>query len=77
MNIEIKFICPINKQIEYVVGCVPWSSFDLKQTEPVMRFLFKFSSFDKSKSIDEIFNWEWINLVFNLLILPFYNMKCL
>ena len=33
MKIEIKFTCPNNKKLQYVVGCVSWSSFDPKQTE--------------------------------------------
>ena len=33
MRIEIKFTCPINEQLQYVVGCILWSSFDPKQTK--------------------------------------------
>ena len=38
MKIETKLTCPSNEQLQYIVGCVSWSSFGPKQAEAMIRF---------------------------------------
>ena len=47
MKIDFKFTFPIEKQRQYVEGCVPWSSFDPKQTKMAYSFLSKYFDFCK------------------------------
>ena len=42
IKIEVKFTRASNIQLHYVVRCVSRSPFDLKQTEAVIRKIFKF-----------------------------------
>ena len=53
--IFIKFTSLSNRQRQYVVGCVAWSSFDSEQPKRLYFFLFQFSNFGKIKLIDETF----------------------
>ena len=73
MKIETKLTCPSNEQLQYIVGCVSWSSFGQKQAEAMIRFLFKLSDFSKIKSIDETFQPRMIQ--FNFLFVVISNLE--
>ena len=52
MKIEIEFTCPSNKELQYAVGCVSWSSSDPKQTRVASRLkMVAFKHYGRLKNV--------------------------